>query len=162
MGTQSTWGLISRVSSRTYREQSNMFTSIASRALRTSVARQNKLKFYGGDGQNVLAKALTLALHHNKNGNIKYRVYKTQMTGLKLDSDLWLVGCMAFGLGSFYLNIFGNPNMDSNAPISRLPVLELERTRNHTKARRPLLRNLELLPNLRINSHFSVGKTNYL
>merc|ERR1712071_506474 len=84
MGTQSTWGLISRVSSRTYREQSNMFTSIASRALRTSVARQNKLKFYGGDGQNVLAKALTLALHHNKNGNIKYRVYKTQMTGLKL------------------------------------------------------------------------------
>merc|ERR1712071_440552 len=96
MGTQSTWGLISRVSSRTYREQSNMFTSIASRALRTSVARQNKLKFYGGDGQNVLAKALTLALHHNKNGNIKYRVYKTQMTGLKLDSDLWLVGCMAF------------------------------------------------------------------
>merc|ERR1712071_282839 len=111
MGTQSTWGLISRVSSRTYREQSNMFTSIASRALRTSVARQNKLKFYGGDGQNVLAKALTLALHHNKNGNIKYRVYKTQMTGLKLDSDLWLVGCMAFGLGSFYLNIFGNPNI---------------------------------------------------
>merc|ERR1712071_216286 len=86
----------------TYREQSNMFTSIASRALRTSVSRQNKLKFYGGDGQNVLAKALTLALHHNKNGNIKYRVYKTQMTGLKLDSDLWLVGCMAFGLGSFY------------------------------------------------------------
>merc|ERR1712032_1633599 len=91
-------GLISRVSSRTYREQSKMFTSTASRALRTSITRQNKLKFYGGDGQNVIAKALTLALHHNKNGNIKYRVYKTQMTGLRLDSDLWLVCCMAFGL----------------------------------------------------------------
>lgn len=86
-----------------FREQSKMFTSTASRALRTSVARQNKLKFYGGDGQNILAKALTLALHHNKNGNIKYRVYKTQMTGLRLDSDLWLVCCMAFGLGSFYV-----------------------------------------------------------
>lgn len=102
-----------------FREQSKMFTSTASRALRTSVARQNKLKFYGGDGQNILAKALTLALHHNKNGNIKYRVYKTQMTGLRLDSDLWLVCCMAFGLGSFYINIFGNPNVWT--PMHRFP-----------------------------------------
>merc|ERR1712173_240436 len=115
-------GLISRVSSRTYREvkqQHKMFTSNAARALRMSVQRQNKLKFYGGDGQNVIAKALSLALHHNKNGNIKYRVYKTQITGLRLDSDLWLFSCTAIGLTSFYVNIFGNPKIWT--PMHRFP-----------------------------------------
>merc|ERR1712048_45340 len=114
-------GLISRVSSRTYREvkQVKMFTSNAARALRMSVQRQNKLKFYGGDGQNVIAKALGLALHQNKNGNIKYRVYKTQVTGLRLDSDLWLFSCMAIGLASFYVNIFGNPKVWT--PMHRFP-----------------------------------------
>merc|ERR1711981_608095 len=107
-------GLISRVSSRTYRaslvKNEKMLTNTSRRALSHSMARRGGT-FFGGDGQNWLNKSMTKVLHHNPNGNIRYKVYKAQFTGMKLSGNTLLTCTGLFAISSLYINVISNPKL---------------------------------------------------
>ena len=52
----------------------------ASRRALSFSAQRKAGNFFGGDGQNWISKSMRKVLHHNPNGNIRYRVYKAQFT----------------------------------------------------------------------------------
>merc|ERR1711881_720966 len=129
-------GLISRVSSRTYRRFEKMFQR---RALSYTASR-GKGVFFGGDGRTWIGKSISKVLHQNPNGNIRYARYNAQFTDLRLSGNTMLAISGSFAAFSIWFNILRDNYLITN--FHAFPG-------NQAK----VLRNMGVTPNLDDHSY---------